>query len=159
MTSERLQAYTARIAAASKSELVVIMYEIILDDIEAAFIAYENKNMTNFLKELKHAGRFLNQLMANLDYKYEISYSLMSLYIYVNKRLINASFQKCTEELNTAKSILTKLLIGFQGVSKEDVTGPVMQNSQQLYAGFTYGKGTLNEVYIDSREQNRGYKA
>jgi flagellar protein FliS len=83
----------------------------------------------------------------------------MSLYIYVNKLLINASFHKCTEELNTAKSILTKLLIGFQGVSKEDVTGPVMQNSQQLYAGFTYGKGTLNEVYIDSREQNRGYKA
>lgn len=159
MTNERIQAYTARIAVASKSELVVIMYEVIIDDIEEACIAFKSRDMSSYQKELKHAGRFLNHLMANLDYRYEISYNLMSLYIYVNKLLINASFQKNIDELINAKSILTTLLVGFEGVSKEDSSGPVMQNSQQIYAGFTYGKGTLNEVYIDAREQSRGYKA
>lgn len=34
----------------------------------------------------------------------------------------------------------------FEQVAKEDHSGPVMEHSQQLYAGLTYGKGTLNEV-------------
>jgi len=158
MTKELIQTCTARITQASKTELVVIIYEIILSDIEAAQTAFQNKDTIAFVKELKHAGRFLNELMGTLDYKYRLSFDLMSLYIYVNKALTTAIFQKNVDTLTTADSIVRKLLIGFQGICKEDLSGPVMQNTQQLYAGFTYGKGVLNEVYIDPREQNRGYK-
>jgi len=55
--------------------------------------------------------------------------------------------------------VLKKLLIGFEGVSKEDHSGPMMRNTQQLYAGLTYGKGKLNETYIDLNSRNRGFTA
>jgi len=159
MTKESIQTCTVRITQASKTELVVIVYEIILSDIEAAQAAYQKGDTTVFIKELKHAGLFLNELMGTLDYKYRVSFDLMSLYIYVNKALTTAIFQKKVDTLTTADSILRKLIVGFQGICKEDVSGPVMQNTQQLYAGFTYGKGVLNEVFLDPNEQNRGFKA
>ena len=34
----------------------------------------------------------------------------------------------------------------FEQVAKQDTSGAVMANTQQIYAGLTYGKGTLNEV-------------
>lgn len=159
MTKDLIQAYTARVTQASKTEMVVIMYELILMDIEAANMAYQNDDMVVFVKELKHAQKCLSELMSTLNYNYQLSYDLMSLYIYVSKILINAIFKKNADALSTADSILRKLMIGFEGICKEDTTGPVMQNTQQLYAGLTYGKGTLNEVFIDPREQNRGFRA
>ena len=158
MTNELMHACTARISQASRTEMVVIVYEIILSDIEAAQIAHQNGDMVTYNKEIKHAQRFLSELMGTLDYKYKISFDLMSLYIYVNKSLITAVFQKDPEALKAADSVLRKLMVGFQGICKEDLSGPVMQNTQQLYAGLTYGKGVLNEVYLDPADQNRGYK-
>jgi flagellar protein FliS len=121
--------------------------------------SYQNGDMIMYEKVLRHASGFINELMRILDYRYEISFQLMSLYTYVNKCLMTARFQKNPEELTIVNSVISKLLTGFEGICKEDLTGPVMQNTQQLYAGLTYGKGVLNEVSIDQREQNRGFKA
>ncbi len=154
-----MKAFAARITQASRTELVVIMYEIILADIDSAKLFYENGQEETFIRELKHGQRFLNELMATLDYHYELSFRLMSLYIFINKAFVTAIFQKSTNTLTEAESILQILLDGFKGISKEDLSGPVMQNTQQLYAGLTYGRGVLNEMYIDPNEQNRGFKA
>jgi len=35
----------------------------------------------------------------------------------------------------------------------------VMQNSQKLTAGLTYGKGRLNEICVDPNEAKRGFLA
>ena len=111
-------------------------------------MAYDIKDIDTYTKELKHAVRFLNELMGSLDYTYNISYELMSLYVYVNKVIITAIFKKNPELLDSAESVM-KLLVGFEGVGMEDTSGPVMQNTQQLYAGLTYGRGVLNEVTVD----------
>ncbi|NLP34306.1 MAG: flagellar protein FliS [Clostridiales bacterium] len=157
MQKEDVQAYTVRITQASKSELVVILYEMILTEIKEARDAYDKQDLALYDKELKQAQKFLVELMATLDYRYEISRDLLSLYLYVNKRIITATIQKKPDSLNSAESVLNKLLIGFKGVSKEDTSGPVMSNTQQLYAGLTYGKGTLNETYIDPNDRSRGF--
>ena len=34
-------------------------------------------------------------------------------------------------------------------MAKQDFEGPIMQNTQQIYAGLTYGKGYFNESYMD----------
>ncbi len=154
-----MKGYTARITQASRTELVVIMYEIILTDIASAKTYYSRGDRSMFVRELKHAQRFLNELMATLDYHYELSFRLMSLYIFINKALITAISRKKTNSLEEAESILQILFEGFKGVSKEDLSGPVMQNTQQLYAGLTYGRGVLNETYINPNESSRGFKA
>ncbi len=159
MTKELIQAYTARITQASKTELVVITYEILLSDIKEAQTAFEIGDNSQYSKVLKHASTVINELMRSLDYQYEISYNLMSLYIYASKCLIEANYQKNIGLLENAAIVIQKLMAGFEEICSQDMSGPVMQNAQQLYAGLTYGKGTLNEVYIDPQEHNRGFKA
>jgi flagellar protein FliS len=53
---------------------------------------------------------------------------------------------------------MEKLRKSFEEVAKQDTSGSVVQNSQKVYAGLTYGKGTLNEVFMDN-EAARGFKA
>lgn len=153
-----MQAFTARISQASRTELVVIMYEIILTDINSARTCYDKGDTVMYEHELKHGQRFLNELMATLDYRYELSYQLMSLYIFINKSLISAMLQNKTDTLAGAETVLITLLEGFKNISRKDLSGPVMQNTQQLYAGLTYGKGVLNETYLNPNEQSRGFK-
>lgn len=157
MQKEAVQAFTARITQASKSELIVILYEMILTEIKEAEEAFEREDMEVFDKELKQAQKYLGELMAALDYRYKLAYELANLYQYVNERIITAMIRKKPDSLESAVSVLQKLLTGFEGVSREDTSGPMMRNTQQLYAGLTYGKGTLNETYIDPNDGNRGF--
>lgn len=159
MNKEAIQGFNARITQASRSELVVILYEIILTEIEEARNALKEDNLQGFNRSLKQAQKGINELIATLDYQHSISYDLLSLYLYTNKMLISSMLKKDSSALDSAIMILEKLLVGFQGVSKEDKSGPVMRNTQQVYAGLTYGKGTLNETYLDPSNGNRGFIA
>ena len=159
MNKETIQSFAARITQASKSELVVILYEMTLVRIEEAERAYQENDLSNFDKELKSAQKYVSELMAALDYRYVISYDLLSLYMHTNKHIITAIVKRNPLTLSYAKAILQKLLVGFEEVSKTDKSGPMMRNTQQLYAGLTYGKGTLNETYIDPSNKSRGFIA
>ncbi len=159
MKKELIQEFSMRITQASRSELIVIMYEVILKDIEYAKEAFAEGDTATFEKELAHAGRFVNELMASLDFSIGLSYHLMSLYIFANKELTTAKVQKQPERLAGVEDIFEKLLAGYQKVSEEDMSGPVMKNTQQVYAGLTYGRGTLNEMYVNMNESKRGFMA
>ena len=135
------------------------MYDIILEDIKAAKGALQEQSKENFLHELKHARRILNELMGALDYTYPISYRLMSLYIFLNKQLVDAGREQDEKMLDDAADILGTLREGFSSISALDYSGPLMQNTQQVYAGLTYGRGTLNETCIDPSQQSRGFMA
>lgn len=159
MKRDAIQAFTARVTQASKSELTVILYEMILTEMKEAKEAYDLNDLATFDKELKKAQKYVNELIVSLDFKYAITYDLLSLYLYVNKRIITAVIKRNPVSLDSAESVLNKLLVGFEGVSKVDNSGPMMRNTQQLYAGLTYGKGKLNEVYIDPNNRSRGFIA
>lgn len=157
MKKELVQEYTLRITQASRSELIVIMYEIILNDLASARESYEKQDMQTYDRELRHAGRFLSELMGSLDYSVPLSYRLMSLYIFTNKELTMARIKKNPELLDGVEDVIEKLKAAFHKVSEEDTSGPVMQNTQQIYAGLTYGRGTLNEMYVNGNEARRGF--
>ena len=159
MKKELIQEFSMRVTQASRSELIVIMYEVILKDMEYAKEALEEGDVATYEKELAHASRFINELMASLDYSIGLSYHLMSLYIFANRELTNAKVQKQPELLIGVAEIFEKLLAGYQKVSEEDASGPVMKNTQQVYAGLTYGRGTLNEMYVNGNEARRGFMA
>ena len=159
MNKEAIQSFTARISQAFRSELVVILYEITLAKIEEAEKFFKDNNLREFDRELRGAQKCVSELMSSLDYRYKISYDLQSLYMYTNKHIITAIVKQNPISLQYAKSILQKLLVGFVEVSKADKSGPIMQNTQQLYAGLTYSKGTLNETFIDPANKSRGFIA
>lgn len=159
MEKEKLQAYSARIAQASRSELVVILYEMTLTELEEAKKAYRQENLNLFDRNLKKAQKYVSELMAVLDYRYRVSYDLLSMYLYINKRIITAIIKRNPVSLDSAEAVLAKLTDGFIGVSAADKSGPMMRNAQQLYAGLTYGRGKLNETSLDPDNRNRGFIA
>ena len=78
----------------------------------------------------------------------EFALQLRQLYRYVNEQLIATLVQRRPIHLDAACEVIRGLMESFEQVAKEDHSGPVMEHSQQLYAGLTYGKGTLNEVSL-----------
>ena len=52
-----------------------------------------------------------------------------------------------------------KSIMEAEKISSEDTSAPIMENAQTIYAGLTYGKGSLNETYLNAQDYNRGFKA
>ena len=157
MKEETMKIFTARISEANRSELVVIMYDIIFASIEEAEELLKKGDESGFHREVSRAQKTLRELMATLDMQYEISKQLMSLYIYANRFIIDALRLKSAEPLSEALHVLRPLGKSFKEVAKQDSSPPMMEHTQRLYAGLTYGRGTLNETILSG--SSRGYKA
>lgn len=151
------KAYGARIAQANRSELVVILFELMLDSIGTAQNSFASGDLEEADRELKRAQGFLQEMRGSLDFKYEISASLASLYRYVNEQLVSSIVRRKDVNLDSCQRVLRGLMTSFQEVAKQDTSGPVMENSQQVFAGLTYGKASLNEIAVDV-SGNRGYR-
>lgn len=159
MEKGRLQEFTFRVTQASRTELIVIMYDVILSDTKEARRVLSDGDTVGYERELKHAGRFMNELMGALDYQYDISYELLSLYSFVNKTLVRACVSRDVSLLDAADDVIRGLRASFYEVSKQDTEGPVMRNTEQVYAGLTYGKNSLNESLLDPNGTKRGFMA
>ncbi|MCH5267246.1 MAG: flagellar protein FliS [Lachnospiraceae bacterium] len=156
MTGEEKKEYTARVAQANRTELVVIIYELLLDSVHEGERAYESGDRTGGEKHIRKAQAYLQELMGSLDLKYEISLQLRRLYRYVNEQLIASIIRQEPVQLDSVCEVIEGLMESFAEVAKQDTSGPVMDNGQQIYAGLTYGKGTLNEVSLDGNSSGYG---
>ena len=63
------------------------------------------------------------------------------------------------ERFAHATHVMERLLPSFREVAKQDTSEAVMKNVQQIYAGLTYGRGSLNETIGDDIGKNRGFEA
>lgn len=159
MNKDRLREFAVRVTQANQSQLIVILYDILEADLESATDAINAKDYKTYEKELRHASRVINQLMGALDYRYPLSYDLLSLYSYLNKKLVCAQMSRSNQDFPEILDLINDLRVGFLEVSKQDDSGPMMQNTQQIYAGLTYGRGTLNESSLNPSDIHRGFKA
>ena len=82
----------------------------------------------------------------------------MRLYRYVYEQLIFSALRQKMVNGKTVREVMGKLKEAFMEVAKQDHSAPVMKNTQQVYAGLTYGKGSLNEVLLTGNDANRGYR-
>lgn len=155
MTSEQKKEYTLRITQANKTELIVILYEMFLTYLNDAEASYENQK--EFKENIIRARGCINELMNSLDMQYEISKMLFQLYVYISKTMTSAMVYHKREPLKGCRSIIEKLHGAYEEISKQDDSEPVMENSQILFAGLTYGRNFLNENMYGAL--NRGYFA
>lgn len=159
MDKELLRAYTARISQANKSGLVVIVYELFSYSMDMAGQAFNNGDRDRAVKHLRKAQECVCELKRSLDFHYGISYNLASLYRYVNGLLVTAITRREPSGFNEIKKVMESLHSAFVEVAKQDTSEAVMQNTQQVYAGLTYGKGKLDEVFMNVNERSRGFMA
>lgn len=156
MTREEKNGFSYRIMQASPTELIVILYEMAETYLRQAVDELNAGEIAGFRMNLKYAGRVINELNRSLDLRYDISLNFMQIYIYMNRAMIRASVSKKPDELLRCMDMLNKLKKSFERIRSEDKRGPVMENTQQVYAGLTYSKGTLNESF--GPESNRGFR-
>lgn len=159
MTDEEVQAFSKRVTQANQSELTVITYEIVLRYIKDAADSLKNNDTDNYILYNSKAREFVRELMAALVYNNDTAYNLIKIYSYVHRLLIMAEYDMDAEKLDTVSRLMNTLLEAFRKVAENDSSPAVMMNTQQVYAGLTYGRGYLNETCIDEGLTGRGFKA
>lgn len=170
MTKECKQQFTLRITQANKTELIVILYEMVLtylDEAEEALaeavkvkddVLLHKEKTAEFREALRKARGCLGELLTSLNLEYELAARLLSLYLYCNRELTKADIRKEKEPLVHIRNVIGKLLGAYRELAGQDTSGPVMQNSQVVYAGLTYGKNKLSENMTD-QGADRGFRA
>ena len=160
MKAESVKIFTRRITSANKSEIIVIIYDIIEENLALAKKALAEGDGETYRNEIKQAISFVKELLVSLDMKYEVSKNLASLYIYVSRCLNFALVSGKKEEIEAAEKVLRKLGDSFREVAKTDESKPVMENTQRVYAGITYGRGLdLDETLVAPAMESRGFRA
>lgn len=159
MTKELKQEYTLRITQANKTQLITILYEMILlyaEEGKEAQAAGERAAYGNAIRKIRGC---MNELTESLHLEYEIARNLLQLYLYINRELAQAGMHfEEKEHLDHVKLVVEKLHGAYQKIESQDASGPIMGNTQTVYAGLTYGKNTLTENIADP-SANRGFFA
>ena len=158
MTKELKQQYTLKITQANKTQLIVLLYEMLLIYIEEARQAHEKEDRSGFREGIRKSRGCLKELMASLHFEYEPAMNLLQLYLYANRELARADIRNSAEELDHVKMVIEKLHEAYEKISEQDTSGSIMENTQTVYAGLTYGKNSLNESLSD-QGGNRGFRA
>lgn len=153
MNSETKKVYAKRITTASKTELIVIMYEMFLEYVNDA--KEKSGNVTELRQNIRSARKVVNKLIESIDLKYDVGKQLMSIYLFVNRELLKADIHADVTNIDEIVKIMETLKTTFEELKNKDTSGPMMKNVQAVYAGLTYGKNDVNE-YIDT-DKNRGY--
>lgn len=156
MTKELKQDYTLRITQANKTQLITILYEMILIYLDEAKDALEADEKSEYKNAIRKIRGCMNELTDSLHLEYEVAQNLLQLYLYVNKELVHASIHYDKESLAHVEKVIGPLKEAYSKLEMHDTSGPVMANTQTVYAGLTYGRNTLTENITDP-STNRGF--
>ncbi len=146
MKEELVKDFQNRIITASSSDLVVINYEMLMVEIDECMFFDQLGDEIKFVQAIDRSRRLLNELTNNLDFSYSISSELMSLYLFINKKLLEARRKRNAQPLDRVQDVLGILLVGWRGAG-EKVVGEDLSytNVDAVYAGLTYGPKSLRE--------------
>lgn len=158
MKDELKKEFTRRIAQATPVSMITILYDMTLVYLKDAQTALAENGKKRFVQEIHRAQDCLMELLGSLDIKYEPASALRELYLYMHRELAAAIISSSEEHLLQPENILTRLRDAYLELEKTGSFEPVMDNTQQIYAGLTYGKNSLVEN-LAQPVNNRGYLA
>ena len=112
---------------ASPGDLTLMLYNGCLKFIKLAKKAIEDKNIEVKNTNIQKAQNIITELMVTLDMKAELSQNLLSLYDYLNRRLIEANVKNDVSILNEVE----EFVIEFRDTWKQ----VIQINRQQQHTG------------------------
>jgi len=156
MTTEKKQMFTRRITQANRTQLVVIVYEMLLVYLEDAKRAHEAGSEDEYVRNLDLARECIGQMRTGLNFKYGVAKNLFSIYCFADRELAKNRYSRKADNLDVLQTIFTKLHDAYYTVSTRDTSKPLMDNIQSVYAGLTYGRTDVNET-VTNYDAGRGY--
>lgn len=152
MTVEEMNIYKMRISQAGIAELTVVMLEMEMQWIKEALDFYENSDMDSFLEAVNKAQSTQVELMNVMNMDNAVATDVYSIFAFVNRQLIEAKIKRQPLDLSRCKRMLERLHESFQKIVSTDTAGPIMLQSEKVYAGLTYGSGGLMENSVGGKE-------
>ncbi|MDE7284224.1 MAG: flagellar export chaperone FliS [Lachnospiraceae bacterium] len=156
MTKELKQEFTLRITHANKTQLITILYEMILLYLAEAKETLSDEDKTEYKNAIRKIRGCMDELITSLHIEYALAKNLLQLYLYINRELVQASMHYRQENLEHVEFIIKKLHTAWKQIETQDMSDPIMGNTQIVYAGLTYGRNTLTENMSNLKE-NRGF--
>lgn len=157
MTKEMKQIFTRRITQANSTQLVVILYDMILAYLKDAAAAQETGCEQEFKKDMQCARNCISELRGSLDFNYDLSRNLFAIYAFADRELAHDMYGIDAEQLSQISGMFQKLRDAYHTISREDHSQPLMENAQNVYAGYTYGRTDVNESLMQYGAA-RGYR-
>lgn len=152
MTKECKQQFTLRITQANSTQLIVILYEMTLQYLADGEQAVDDAGLV----EAVHRARgCIKELLNSLHREYSPAGELSRLYLFCLRRLAVCEVCRDRTILEEIRKVIAPLCDAYRQIQDQDTSGPVMNNSQTVYAGLTYGRNQLTENMAD-QGTNRG---
>ncbi|MBQ5472802.1 MAG: flagellar export chaperone FliS [Treponema sp.] len=136
------QAYTAyqktNVTTASQGRLVVLLYEAAVKNLNSALALLEEGdkikpgNIEAFGKHIQKTQAIIAELECSLDMEKggEIAQNLMSLYLFFNKELTEATFNHSSSKIQPVLKMLNDLLSAWRTASNSTSNAPASSSMQ-----------------------------
>lgn len=156
MKKEKKQEFTLRITRANKSQMIVILYDMVLTYLEDSLESFKNKNYKEYKWNIERAKDCIDELLNSLHMEYEIAGILKGLYFFYKRELTTAAIHNKQEMVLPVMQMIRELKESYEQIASQDTSAPIMENTQEIYAGLTYGKDSLN-VNLSDQGSHRGF--
>ncbi len=158
MTLEKKQELTLKITQANKTQLITILYEMVMDYLDETIDSFAVGERSDAENSIMNAQHCIDELIRSLNMEYELARNLYKIYIFSKTELAVASATGNIHRVWKVKKNFEMLHGAYLELEKMDHSESLMGNTQKVYAGLTYGKYSLNED-ITAVSMNRGLMA
>lgn len=156
MTNEMKKEFSARIGSANSSQLILIIYEIMLIHLGEAMDYHEKKQRMEFSKSIKKSRDCLEELYISIEPENDLAENFAQIYTYCGNELTQADIYFDNTPLKQVEEIMDRFREAYTKAARNDTSAPIMTNTETIYAGLTYGKNDLNEN-LGVQSNNRGF--
>ena len=144
MQKEQIQEFTSKITLSNRSGLTVVTYEILFAYLADAKSALKEERFEDYKQVIRQAQKCISELMVTLNFSYELAAELYRVYAYAKELLAKALYKRSEAEIDECENLMRMLYTSFVEVAKTDDSAPLMKNTEQVYAGYTYGRSDVN---------------
>jgi|HigsolmetaAR203D_1030402.scaffolds.fasta_scaffold30447_2 flagellar protein FliS len=108
----------------SPIQLVLMLYDGAIRNIKLGIESIEKKDVLKANTYLLKSQSIINELAGSLNLQYPIAQTLLSIYDYMLRKLIEANIKKKTEPASEVLEYLTTLRDAWQQVAKRGTAAP-----------------------------------
>jgi len=155
MQKEQIQEFTSKITMSNRTGLTVVTYEILFTYLADVKCALKEDRYDDYKQAIRQAQKCISELMVTLDFSYDLAVELYRIYAYGKELLAKAMFKRSETEIAECENLMRMLYASFVEVAKTDKSAPLMKNTEQVYAGYTYGRNDVNSS--SDVNPSRGY--
>ena len=138
MQKEQIQEFTSKITMSNRTGLTVVTYEILFTYLADVKCALKEERYDDYKQAIRQAQKCISELMVTLDFSYDLATELYRIYSYGKELLAKAMYKRSEAEIVECENLMRMLYTSFVEVAKTDKSAPLMKNTEQVYAGYTY---------------------